>query len=195
MEGDISTSSDIHKQSFLKLELGLPAFLIKSLKKYKNTFDELIEVNPNLSVLYFTYNDIRKKVLNGETGVFVFNDDNELELQDRAMHAWAFGWATGIFFKQNNRIKVKISQNFQSNSTNESKIENGVYDVFKDFGQSADLIRIFNTLKDDAELLSDIEFQLSEIKKVSNKDFLIQIAKSFKPTSKNDKKQKFRTEK
>jgi hypothetical protein len=192
---DIFPSENSCRQSFIKLELGLPAYLIKSMKKYKNTFDDEIKDNASSSINFFAYNDNRIKTLNGDTGIFVFEDDEELTKQSRAMYAWSFGWATGIFFKQHNRIKVKISQSFQSNPTNESKIRNGVYDAFKEFGQSTDLIRIFNTLKEDSDLLLDIENQLNEIQQVSNKDYLRQIAKTFEETSSKDKNQKFRTEK
>lgn len=194
-EGDIFPSDNIHRQSFIKLELGLPAYLVKNMKKYKDTFDDEIKENVNSSVNYFAYNEIRIKALNGDTGIFVFADDEELAKQTRAMYVWAFGWAMNLIIKENQRIKVKVSDNFTVTADNQDKIENGIYDAFKDFGQSADLLRIFNALKEDSKLLDDIEALLNSEKSKSNEAFLKQVAKTFEETSPNDKKQKFRTEK
>ncbi|MCB0537473.1 MAG: hypothetical protein KDE33_08085 [Bacteroidetes bacterium] len=194
-DGDIFPSDNIHRQSFIKLELGLPAYLVKNMKKYKDTFDDEINDNINSSVNYFAYNEIRNKVLNGDTGIFVFADDEELAKQTRAMYVWAFGWAMNLIIKENQRIKVKVSDNFTVTADNQDKIENGIYDAFKDFGQSADLLRIFNALKEDSKLLDDIEALINSEKSKSNEAFLKQVAKTFEETSPTDKKQKFRTEK
>lgn len=194
-EGDIFPSRKKHRQSFINLELGLPAYLIKSMQRYKNTFDDEIAFDVNTSVNYFAYNDIRVKTLNGEEGIFVFKDDEERNKQGRAMHVWAFGWALGIFFKQNQRVKIKVTENFEPSSNNSSKLENGVYDAFKDLGQSADLLRLFNELKADSILLSDIENQLDVMKRASSKEFLRRVSETFLPSSESDNKQRFRTEK
>lgn len=194
-EGDIFPSDNIHRQSFIKLELGLPAYLVKNMKKYKDTFDDEIKENINSSVNYFSYNEIRIKALNGDTGIFVFEDDEELAKQTRAMYVWAFGWALNLIIKENQRIKIKVSDNFVVTPDNQDKLENGIFDAFKEFGQSADLLRIFNALKEDSKLLDDIEGLLNIEKSKSNETFLKQVAKTFEETSPSDKKQKFRTEK
>ncbi len=194
-EGDIFPSQNKHRQSFIKLELGLPAYLIKSMKKYKKTFDDEIKENTLTSVNYFAYNENRIKTLNGDIGIFVFEDEDELNKQNRAIHTWAFGWATKILFKHQNRIKIRVSDTFKAKGEVENKVENGVYDIFKDLGQSTDLIKMFNILKEETELLNDIERQLNQKQQKSNRDFLELVSKSFTPTSDTDPKEKFRTEK
>lgn len=196
-EGDIIPSRNRHRQNFINLELGLPAFQIKSMNKYKNTFEDVLEKegNKDVSVQYFAYNEIRQKVLNDEVGIFIFQDENEVANFNRAIDCWAFGWASGIIFKNQRRIKIHVSDKFKPDSKEDiSKVENGVYDAFKDFGQTADLLKIFNAFKKNQVLLSDIEAQLN-IKKGNAREYLQVIAESFAPTSPEEQMQKFRTNK
>jgi hypothetical protein len=194
-EGDIFPSGKKHRQSFINLELGLPAYLVKSMKRYKNTFDDEIALDENTSVNYFAYNEIRVKTLNGEEGIFVFKDDAERSKQGRGLSAWAFGWSQGIFFKENQRIKIKVTEHFTPVAENSANLENGVYDAFKELGQSADLLRIFNEFKSDDKLIDDIEKQIHALKKASSREFLRRVAETFEATSDSDRKQRFRTEK
>jgi hypothetical protein len=192
--GDIVPLNNPHLQVFISLELGLAAFSLRCMHRYQAKFQEVIHDNQDCSVQFFAYDEIRKKVLNGTEGIFVYGDDDAKNKRKRAIEAWSFGWATGIFFKQQNRIKVRVSNKFVPSPENLPKLDRRVYDAFRDFGQTADLIKIFNALTADEKLLQDIENQLTE-KQNNATDYLTKVSEKFKETSENDKMPKFQTEK
>jgi hypothetical protein len=194
-DSDIIGSSNPHIQSCIKLELGLPAYLIRSMQKYSETFEDVVSKDKDKSVNFFAYNEIRKKCLNGSDGIFIFKDSNEVEKEHNALHAWAFGWAAKIFFKEQGRVKIKVSDSFVAPQSQSMLLSNGVYDVFRNFGNTADLVRIFNTFKEDVNLIEDVNNQLEAKKNASATDYLKKIAETFKATNNNNPQNKFRTEK
>lgn len=188
-------SKDNQRQRSVKLELGLPAYLVKSIERYEEKFKTVTKDDPRLSVNYFAYNEVRKQVLSGDFGVKVFGTQSEIERMNRALYVWSFGWALGILFKQNQRIKVKVRDSFKAPSGKSALLSNRVYDLYKDLGVSADLIQLFNLLKEQDDVITEIEEQLTTIQGQSARDFLNKVAEKFKSTSESEKKQIFKTEK
>ncbi|MCE7990992.1 MAG: hypothetical protein HEP71_03395 [Roseivirga sp.] len=194
-EGDIYPSQQKHRQSIIKLELGLPAYLVKSVARYKSTYDDEVNNMPNLSVNFFAYDEIRKKYNNGEIGIFVFEDDEEFSKRQRAYYAWAFGWALKLISKDQGRFKFKVTPAFKPAEENRHKLNNYLYDPFRELGTSADLLKLFNEFKDDNLLIADIERSIESERAKTTIGFINRVAVSFDATTSTDPNQKFRTEK
>ncbi len=184
-----------HRQSFNKMELGLPAFHVKSLEKYKKVFDESIKDNDDLSVLYFAYDEIRKKVINGEAGIFVYEDREDERKKDLAMKTWALGWAAGLFFIDANRVKAQVSDEFIPEHDKRHLLAHRVYDLYHG-ERSNNLLQLFNKFKEEKALIIDIKNQTDSYReKEGNEKYLKLFENKFDRTSHTDFINKFRTEK
>jgi hypothetical protein len=88
---------------------------------------------------------------------------------------------------------VKVSNSFVPSQP--TLLDAGVYDIFKSLGNTADLVRIFNTFKDDDKLIDDIEAQLNDKENKNATEYLTSIAATFDSTDASNPQHKFKTEK